>query len=114
MAARSSFFFLQMAVVLALLVTGSVGILNAEAAEPQCDTVYGVQPGDTCFSVIEASKLTESFFLGINPNINCDKIFVGQWLCVAGIKCKNSNTDSTDVLVLYHRAIHPGFTSIFL
>ncbi|OWM91316.1 hypothetical protein CDL15_Pgr000261 [Punica granatum] len=83
MAARSSFFFLQMAVVLALLVTG-FGILKAEAAGPQCDTVYGVKPGDTCFSITEASKLTESFFLGINPNINCDKIFVGQWLCVAG------------------------------
>ncbi|PKI54141.1 hypothetical protein CRG98_025473 [Punica granatum] len=89
MAARTSFFFLRMALVLSLLVTvtmasRSVGILKGKAAGPQCDTVYGVKTGDTCFFVTEAFNLTESFFLGINPNINCISIFVGQWICIAG------------------------------
>ncbi|KAL9665499.1 hypothetical protein QQ045_020919 [Rhodiola kirilowii] len=47
-----------------------------------CATVYGAEQDDTCISVGQKFKLDENAFLSINPNINCNKIFVGQWLCV--------------------------------
>ncbi|MBA0779908.1 hypothetical protein Gotri_004085 [Gossypium trilobum] len=51
---------------------------------PTCVSIYGQQEGDTCFSITQAFNLTFDFFLQINPNLNCDTIFVGQWLCVDG------------------------------
>ncbi|ONI18656.1 hypothetical protein PRUPE_3G230600 [Prunus persica] len=49
-----------------------------------CAAVYGAEEGDTCTSVSEMFNLSLDFFLSINPNINCDNFFVGQWLCTAG------------------------------
>lgn len=49
-----------------------------------CNSVYPVQDGDTCFAVTQMFKLTTDFFTSINPNLNCDALFVGQWLCVDG------------------------------
>ncbi|CAN0886059.1 hypothetical protein LINGRAHAP2_LOCUS15267 [Linum grandiflorum] len=53
------------------------------AAKLKCSSVYGTEVGDTCSSVAVNSALTLNDFLAINPNINCAKIFVGQWLCIA-------------------------------
>uniref|UniRef100_A0A7N0V1D9 LysM domain-containing protein n=1 Tax=Kalanchoe fedtschenkoi TaxID=63787 RepID=A0A7N0V1D9_KALFE len=53
-------------------------------ADVTCATVYGSEQDDTCVSVGLKFKLDETAFLKINPNINCKKIFVGQWLCVNG------------------------------
>ncbi|KAL6287494.1 hypothetical protein ACE6H2_011884 [Prunus campanulata] len=55
-----------------------------EETSPVCDSVYGAEDGDTCGSVIEKFNLSSDFFLSINPNINCDSLFVGQWLCTQG------------------------------
>ncbi|KAK8519538.1 hypothetical protein V6N12_025573 [Hibiscus sabdariffa] len=41
--------------------------------------------GDTCISICDAFTLNINSFLALNPNLNCDKIFVGEWLCVDGI-----------------------------
>ncbi|CAN6702107.1 unnamed protein product [Malus baccata var. baccata] len=49
-----------------------------------CDSVYGAEEGDTCESVIQKFQLGADFFLSINPNLNCDDFFVGQWLCTEG------------------------------
>ncbi|THF94201.1 hypothetical protein TEA_029971 [Camellia sinensis var. sinensis] len=57
---------------------------NFKQAAPNCDTVYGVEIGDTCFSVTQQFNLTTEFFTEINPNLVCDKVFVGQWLCIVG------------------------------
>ncbi|RLM91470.1 uncharacterized protein C2845_PM08G27620 [Panicum miliaceum] len=48
-----------------------------------CSKVHGVQAGETCFAVAQAAGLTQDVFLGFNPNINCEKVFVGQWVCLA-------------------------------
>ncbi|KAJ9690276.1 hypothetical protein PVL29_012767 [Vitis rotundifolia] len=56
----------------------------AKKATPQCDTVVGVESGDTCFDIAEKFQLTTEFFDSINPNLNCDALFVGQWVCVDG------------------------------
>ncbi|KAL5977015.1 hypothetical protein ACLOJK_021353 [Asimina triloba] len=31
-----------------------------------------------------SSEPTAEDFCAINPNLDCDNLFVGQWLCVAG------------------------------
>ncbi|XP_062223222.1 uncharacterized protein LOC133922073 [Phragmites australis] len=48
-----------------------------------CSKVHGVQVTETCFSVAQDAGLTQEQFLGFNPNINCEKVFVGQWVCLA-------------------------------
>ncbi|KAB2062395.1 hypothetical protein ES319_A10G149500v1 [Gossypium barbadense] len=57
---------------------------KAKELTPTCLSIYGQQEGDTCFSITQAFNLTFDFFLQINPNLNCDSIFVGEWLCVDG------------------------------
>uniref|UniRef100_A0A0E0JPK9 LysM domain-containing protein n=1 Tax=Oryza punctata TaxID=4537 RepID=A0A0E0JPK9_ORYPU len=47
-----------------------------------CNKVHGVQTSETCFSVSQSSGLTQDQFLAFNPNINCEKVFVGQWVCL--------------------------------
>ncbi|WJZ96277.1 hypothetical protein VitviT2T_014977 [Vitis vinifera] len=59
-------------------------ILGAKKATPECDTVVGVESGDTCFDIAQKFQLTTDFFDSINPNLNCDALFVGQWVCVDG------------------------------
>ncbi|KAF7031090.1 hypothetical protein CFC21_042468 [Triticum aestivum] len=47
-----------------------------------CNKVNAVQSGDTCSSIAEGAGLAQEDFLGFNPNINCVKIFLGQWVCL--------------------------------
>nr|CAB3474471.1 unnamed protein product [Digitaria exilis] len=48
-----------------------------------CSKAHAVKVGETCFSIAEAAGLTQDQFLGFNPNINCEKVFIGQWVCIA-------------------------------
>ena len=48
-----------------------------------CSKVHGVKAGETCFSMAQATRLKQDVFLGFNPNINCENVFVGQWVCLA-------------------------------
>ncbi|KAJ1285718.1 hypothetical protein BS78_03G298400 [Paspalum vaginatum] len=61
---------------------GYVAVDVAAAPSLSCNQVHGVQVGETCFSVAQAAGLTQDQFLGFNPNINCEKVFVGQWVCL--------------------------------
>nr|CAB3478510.1 unnamed protein product [Digitaria exilis] len=47
-----------------------------------CDKVYGVQKHETCFAVAQAEGLSLKKFLRFNPNINCNNLFIGQWVCL--------------------------------
>lgn len=49
-----------------------------------CDLVFGVNSGDTCFSIAQGFGLSSGEFESINPNVNCAALFVGQWICVEG------------------------------
>lgn len=49
-----------------------------------CGKIYGVQEGDTCFDLEHKYNMTSDLFVLINPNVNCNHIFVGQWLCIDG------------------------------
>ncbi|EEF44512.1 conserved hypothetical protein [Ricinus communis] len=83
--------FLKLAIVLSLFLMIStaqgkklgIGFGDAKST-PECDSVYGAQDGDTCTSVANQFNLTLEFFSSINPNLNCDDFFVGQWLCING------------------------------
>ncbi|KAF7847922.1 hypothetical protein BT93_L2448 [Corymbia citriodora subsp. variegata] len=50
-----------------------------------CESVYGVKSGDTCLGVANMFKLTQESISVFNPNLNCDKLFVGQWLCTSAV-----------------------------
>ncbi|KAK2657149.1 hypothetical protein Ddye_010201 [Dipteronia dyeriana] len=58
-------------------------ILVAKSS-PECESVVGVLSGDTCSGITQQFGLTAEFFGSVNPNINCDALFVGQWVCVSG------------------------------
>ncbi|KAM5588427.1 hypothetical protein ABKV19_006723 [Rosa sericea] len=60
------------------------GILKPKPATVQCDSVYGVKSGDTCFEIAEGFNLPTKVFNSINPNLNCTALFVGQWVCLDG------------------------------
>uniref|UniRef100_A0A803NY25 LysM domain-containing protein n=1 Tax=Cannabis sativa TaxID=3483 RepID=A0A803NY25_CANSA len=49
-----------------------------------CNQVYGIGQGDTCFAVAQFFGLATQTFNSLNPNLNCTTLFVGQWLCVSG------------------------------
>ncbi|KAG8386918.1 hypothetical protein BUALT_Bualt03G0198800 [Buddleja alternifolia] len=66
---------------------GGSGAQEKGVAQPHhliCEETYGAAAGDTCFSITTAFNLTTQVFSSINPNLNCDKIFIGEWLCVDG------------------------------
>ncbi|QCD84287.1 hypothetical protein DEO72_LG2g4639 [Vigna unguiculata] len=70
--------FLSLLVMLLLVVTPAVGGVT-------CKAVHGVEEGETCTSIFQGFNLQERDFLLLNPNINCNFIFVGQWVCVNGV-----------------------------
>ncbi|PWA54509.1 Peptidoglycan-binding lysin domain-containing protein [Artemisia annua] len=49
-----------------------------------CNKIYGTHVEDTCLSIIQDFHLTEVAFNAVNPNLNCNKLFVGEWLCIDG------------------------------
>ncbi|KAM3351915.1 hypothetical protein ACQJBY_023658 [Aegilops geniculata] len=55
---------------------------KAAAAALTCSKVQGLKAGETCFSVALLGGLTLESFLVFNPNIDCGKTFVGQWVCL--------------------------------
>ncbi|XP_019199599.1 PREDICTED: lysM domain-containing protein ARB_03442-like isoform X2 [Ipomoea nil] len=62
-----------------LILLAAVGKADAKA---ECNQVYGQEFGDTCTSIADKFHLSLDSFLALNPNINCNSIFVGEWLCI--------------------------------
>ncbi|XVF65605.1 hypothetical protein PTKIN_Ptkin09bG0262300 [Pterospermum kingtungense] len=60
------------------------GHAKGKTLTPSCTSIYGAEKGDTCSGIIQAFNLTSDFFNQINPNLNCDQMFVGQWICIDG------------------------------
>ncbi|XVF27741.1 hypothetical protein REPUB_Repub14bG0134800 [Reevesia pubescens] len=71
-------------VIFSIAESRQIGIIKGKKSAPSCTKVYGVGSGETCFDVSQTFNLTTTFFESVNRNLNCDSIFVGQWLCVAG------------------------------
>ncbi|KAL5730679.1 hypothetical protein ACHQM5_003476 [Ranunculus cassubicifolius] len=75
--------------LIALLVTLSVAHASffgrkLTASAIQCDSVFGARPGETCLSIQQLFNLAPEIFTVINPNLVCNKMFAGQWICVGG------------------------------
>ncbi|KAI6668121.1 hypothetical protein NL676_032951 [Syzygium grande] len=77
----SILFFVLMVSVAESRVVGRVATTNPGLV---CDKVVGVKSGDTCSVIAQQSQLTSESFSSINPNLNCDALFIGQWLCISG------------------------------
>ncbi|PWA52532.1 lysM domain-containing protein [Artemisia annua] len=79
-------------VICMLLVFVFVGIMTITEGRstflgvtPFCVKVIGVKSGDTCFDIAQKFKMSTRSFHGVNPNLNCKKLFVGEWICVSGV-----------------------------
>ncbi|KVH96946.1 Peptidoglycan-binding lysin domain-containing protein [Cynara cardunculus var. scolymus] len=91
--AKNASMFVKMATILSLFLMFVVlaesrstlvdGLHKAKSAIV-CNQVIGVEVGDDCTTISQSVKMSLESFLAINPNINCEKIFVGQWVCVDG------------------------------
>lgn len=51
-------------------------------AVPTCTVIYNVDTGDTCDSIIKSFEAEK--FSSLNPNLNCDNLFVGEYVCLNG------------------------------
>ncbi|ONK76321.1 uncharacterized protein A4U43_C03F26370 [Asparagus officinalis] len=86
MAKAAALLFSLALVISLLLICMAEGRIFADETPqtPSCEAIHGVKANETCFSVQQVFKLTPGEFGAINPNLVCDKLFIGQWLCVAG------------------------------
>ncbi|KAF9588328.1 hypothetical protein IFM89_008758 [Coptis chinensis] len=60
------------------------------ASTPQCESVFGVRSGDTCLAISQMFNMTAQLFSDLNPNLQCNKLFVGQWICTRAFSCYES------------------------
>ncbi|KAG8386916.1 hypothetical protein BUALT_Bualt03G0198600 [Buddleja alternifolia] len=86
---KSVFFILVLVLSFILMISVSESIpvgmgIGSEDSSPVCNSVHGAESGETCSTVATEFNLSLQDFTNINPNINCDAIFVGQWLCIDG------------------------------
>ncbi|KAF7847923.1 hypothetical protein BT93_L2449 [Corymbia citriodora subsp. variegata] len=51
----------------------------------QCRSSYSVQDGDTCSDLVQRFQLTTSAFNVFNQNLDCDNLFIGQWICLNNV-----------------------------
>ncbi|KAL3741948.1 hypothetical protein ACJRO7_017429 [Eucalyptus globulus] len=51
----------------------------------QCKSLYSVQDGDTCYDLVQTFHLTTSTFELFNQNLDCDNLFIGQWICLNNV-----------------------------
>ncbi|EYU24864.1 hypothetical protein ABFS82_13G025000 [Erythranthe guttata] len=86
---KTLYFKLVLVLSLLAMISISQGInigigVGSEDSTAACNSVHGAVTGETCSTVATEFNLSLQAFININPNINCDAIFVGQWLCVDG------------------------------
>ncbi|KAF7847348.1 hypothetical protein BT93_L3063 [Corymbia citriodora subsp. variegata] len=71
--------------VLSLCFTVSMAKSASTSIGLKCESVYEVKSGDNCLGVAKMFSLTPGTFAAFNPNLNCNALFVGQWLCTNAI-----------------------------
>lgn len=63
----------------------TAGKMDEDVQKLECgrrNTVYHVQSGDTCWALADTRGLTVDDLLKENANLDCDKLMVGQTICV--------------------------------
>ncbi|CAL4947106.1 unnamed protein product [Urochloa decumbens] len=76
------------ALVIAFLLVATVTLADAAPPASQliCKKAYGIKERETCFAVAQTTGLPLKKFLRFNPNINCDNLFIGQWVCLSAVR----------------------------
>uniref|UniRef100_A0A7N0RF01 LysM domain-containing protein n=1 Tax=Kalanchoe fedtschenkoi TaxID=63787 RepID=A0A7N0RF01_KALFE len=87
--AKKSLFNMVLVLSALLIVSGAesraLGVrFGQPTPTPDCKKVFGVRPGDTCFEITQLFNLSTTFFELLNPNLVCNGMFVGEWVCVDG------------------------------
>ncbi|KAL8235554.1 hypothetical protein R6Q59_016635 [Mikania micrantha] len=84
---KAFFFVLYVLVLVSIMTTteGKIISLDLPIKTPVCTSVIGVKSGDTCFDIAQTFKLSSELFNFFNPNLDCDKLFIGEWICINGI-----------------------------
>ncbi|XAR53679.1 hypothetical protein NMG60_11022324 [Bertholletia excelsa] len=89
-ASHKTTMFLNMALILSPLIIISIyegrSILDGEYIKsvPSYFTVNRMKRETHALILLRHSIIQLNFFNSINPNLNCDSLFEGQWLCVDG------------------------------
>ncbi|MCD7453673.1 hypothetical protein HAX54_021828 [Datura stramonium] len=73
-------FLLSISMAESRIVSSGIGMNSALI----CSKIYGANIGDTCFSIMQQFSVNPQAFATFNPNLNCDKMFVGEWICLDG------------------------------
>ncbi|TXG60345.1 hypothetical protein EZV62_014918 [Acer yangbiense] len=82
--AKAMLFSLVLLISAFLIISMAESRMVVAKSNPECELVVGVVSGDTCAAITQQFGLTTEFFGSINPNVNCNALFVGQWLCISG------------------------------
>ncbi|KAK7843849.1 hypothetical protein CFP56_011882 [Quercus suber] len=61
-----------------------IGFEEGQSNSLACKSICDAEDGNTCLGIVKKFNLNVDFFSAINPNLNCNTIFVGQWLCIDG------------------------------
>ncbi|CAN4103379.1 unnamed protein product [Withania somnifera] len=73
-------FFLLSSMAESRIISSGIGTNSALI----CSKIYGANVGDTCFRIMQRFSVTPEAFASFNPNLNCNKMFVGEWICLDG------------------------------
>ena len=63
--------------MLTVFICGAVGFEEGQSNSLACKSVYGAKGGDPYLGIVKKFSLNVDFFSAINPNLNCNTIFVG-------------------------------------
>ncbi|CAI9279782.1 unnamed protein product [Lactuca saligna] len=115
--AKNASLFVKMAAVLSLFlmlivlsesrVTLIDGVQKAKSALV-CSQVVGVEAGDDCTIISKEFGMSLASFLAINPNINCESVFVGQWSLINFVHSPNASARQIwlNIKALFYENIH--------
>ncbi|KAF5738937.1 hypothetical protein HS088_TW12G00133 [Tripterygium wilfordii] len=53
-------------------------------AKAHCNGGHRVRSEESCDDIKKGFSLSAGVFDQINPNLNCDNLFEGQWICTDG------------------------------
>ncbi|KAF5727019.1 hypothetical protein HS088_TW22G00705 [Tripterygium wilfordii] len=79
--------FLMLCFLLISSVAESFKLAGVNGA-PRCKAVGMVEIGDTCIDIANTLGLAQDKFMALNPDLDCKKLSIGQWLCIGMKKNK--------------------------
>ncbi|KAL3746106.1 hypothetical protein ACJRO7_015112 [Eucalyptus globulus] len=82
---KSTIFFNLVSILLfVLMVTWVKSLIVGREPFLLCHELAQVNSEDTCYAIAQQYESTLDTLYSINPNVNCDDLSIGQYLCVSG------------------------------